>query len=268
MSRMLQKAVGRPGLRCATLNMPVELAAPEACAAPREEMSMAGETQSTPELTRKFVRLGVLVVLILGAILFIPAGTLRYWHAWIYMGVLLIPMLFAVRYLLRNSPELLKRRLQTRERERTQRRVIAASWGWFLASFILPGLDFRFGWSSIPVPVVLAGDLVVLLGYGLVIRVFAENRYAARTVQVDEDQQVIKTGPYAIVRHPMYVGVLLMYLASPVALGSYWALIPASFIIPMLVVRIRNEEQVLERDLGGYREYKGETRYRLVPGIW
>ena len=229
---------------------------------------MANTQPSSRELNRKFLRIAAVAALVLGSVLFIPAGTLKYWEAWLYMGVLLIPMSFAVRYLLKRSPELLERRLQTREREATQKRVIGAGWVLFLAMFILPGLDFRFGWSSVPVPVVIAADLVVLLGYGLIIRVFSENQYAARTVQVDEGQHIIKTGPYAIVRHPMYVGTLLMYLVTPLALGSYWALIPAAFIIPMLVVRIRNEEQVLERDLVGYREYKQETKYRLVPRLW
>jgi protein-S-isoprenylcysteine O-methyltransferase Ste14 len=229
---------------------------------------MANSQRLSREVNRKFLRVAVAAALVLAAVLFIPAGTLKYWEAWVYMGVLLIPMFFAVRYLLKHSPELLERRLQVRERETAQKRVIGAGWVLFLAMFILPGLDFRFGWSSVPVPVVLAADLIVLLGYGLIIRVFAENEYAARTVQVEEEQRVIKTGPYAIVRHPMYVGTLMMYLVTPLALGSYWALIPAAFIIPMLVARIRNEEQVLERDLAGYREYKLETKYRVVPGVW
>ena len=229
---------------------------------------MANSQRLSREVNRKFLRVAVAAALVLAAVLFIPAGTLKYWEAWVYIAVLLIPMAFAVRYLLRRSPELLERRLQVRERETAQKRVIGAGWILFLAMFILPGLDFRFGWSSVPVPVVLAADLIVLLGYGLIIRVFAENQYAARTVQVEEEQRVIKTGPYAIVRHPMYVGTLMMYLVTPLALGSYWALIPAAFIIPMLVVRIRNEEQVLERDLAGYREYKLETKYRVVPGVW
>jgi len=229
---------------------------------------MANTQRLSREVNRRFLRVAVAAALVLAAVLFIPAGTLKYWEAWVYMGVLLIPLSFAVRYLLKHSPELLERRLQVREREATQKRVIGAGWVLFLAMFILPGLDFRFGWSSVPVPVVLAADLIVLLGYGLIIRVFAENQYAARTVQVEEEQRVIKTGPYAIVRHPMYVGTLMMYLVTPLALGSYWALIPAAFIIPMLVVRIRNEEQVLERDLAGYREYKLETKYRVVPGVW
>jgi protein-S-isoprenylcysteine O-methyltransferase Ste14 len=139
---------------------------------------------------------------------------------------------------------------------------------WFILAFILPGLDRRFGWSDVPVPVVLAADLLVLLGYGIVVLAFRENQYASRTVQVEQGQKVIATGPYALVRHPMYLGAMLMYAASPLALGSYWALIPALVIVPILVVRIVNEEQVLERELPGYPEYRQATRYRLLPGIW
>jgi protein-S-isoprenylcysteine O-methyltransferase Ste14 len=205
---------------------------------------------------------------VLGAILFIPAGTLAYWEAWLYLAIILIPMFFVFRYLLKNDPELLERRMQTREREIAQRRIISLSLIYFLLIFILPGLDKRWGWSHVPPLVVLAADLVVMLGYGLFFLVLRENQYASRTVQVEQGQQVVSSGPYAWVRHPMYVGVLLMYLASPLALGSYWALLPALLIIPILVARILNEEKVLERDLKGYREYAQVTRYRLLPRIW
>jgi protein-S-isoprenylcysteine O-methyltransferase Ste14 len=219
-------------------------------------------------VTRKmYVRL-LVVVPAMGAIFFIPAGTLAYWEAWLYMAVLLIPMAFVLRYFLKNNPEFLERRMQMREREAAQRRIISLSWIWFILAFVLPGLDRRFGWSDVPVPAVIAADLLVLLGYGLIFLVFRENQYASRTVQVDQGQQVISTGPYALVRHPMYLGTLVMYLASPIALGSYWALIPALLIVPILVARIVNEEKVLERDLTGYREYEQHTRRRLLPGIW
>jgi protein-S-isoprenylcysteine O-methyltransferase Ste14 len=219
-------------------------------------------------LARKAVRIGLAAFLALSAIFFIPAGTLAYWEAWLYMGTLLIPMVFVVRYLLRESPELLERRFQARERERTQIGVQTIGTFFLLAAFILPGLDHRWGWSSVPAVVVIVADLTVLLGYGVIVRVFMENEFASRTVVVVEGQQVIRTGLYAIVRHPMYVGVIVFYLASPVALGSWWALLPAAAIVPMLVVRIVNEEQVLERDLAGYTEYRHQVRYRLVPGIW
>ena len=221
-----------------------------------------------PGLARKvYIRIALLLP-VLWAVLFIPAGTLAYWEAWVYLAVLLIPFALVVRYLFKNSPALLERRMQTREREPAQRRLIGLSLLWFILAFILPGLDRRFGWSDVPVPVVLVADLLVLLGYGIVVLAFRENQYASRTVQVEQGQQVITTGPYALVRHPMYLGAMLMYAASPLALGSYWALIPALVIVPILVVRIVNEEQVLERELPGYPEYRQATRYRLLPGIW
>jgi protein-S-isoprenylcysteine O-methyltransferase Ste14 len=210
----------------------------------------------------------LIVVLALGAMFFLPAGTLRYWEAWLYMAVLLIPMIFAMRYFLKYEPEFLERRMRMREKEAQQRKIINLSWIWFLLAFILPGLDDRFGWSNVPVAVVLLADLVVLIGYGIILRVFRENRYASRVVEVAQGQKVINTGPYAVVRHPMYVGTLLMYLASPVALGSWWALLPALLIVPILVARIVNEEAVLVRELPGYEEYKQQTRYRLIPAIW
>jgi protein-S-isoprenylcysteine O-methyltransferase Ste14 len=216
---------------------------------------------------RVYIRIA-LVVPVLAAILFIPAGTLAYWEAWVYLAVLLIPFAFVVGYFIRSNPGFLERRMQMREREAAQRRIIGLSFFWFFLTFVLPGLDHRFGWSDVPIAVVLAADLVVLLGYGLVFLVFRENQYASRTVQVEEGQVVISSGPYALVRHPMYLGVLMMYMATPLALGSTWALIPAALIVPILVARIRNEEQVLARELGGYPEYQQRTRRRLLPGIW
>lgn len=229
---------------------------------------MENASPAVPGTARKvFVRVA-LILPVLMAILFIPAGTLAYWEAWVYLAVLLIPFFFVLGYFLKINPEFLERRMQMRERESAQRRIINLSLLWFILAFILPGLDERFGWSDVPVPVVILADLLVLLGYGLVVLVFRENQYASRTVQVEQGQQVISTGPYALVRHPMYLGAIVMYLASPVALGSYWALLPALAIVPILVARIVNEEQVLARELSGYVEYRQVTRYRLIPGIW
>jgi protein-S-isoprenylcysteine O-methyltransferase Ste14 len=177
-------------------------------------------------------------------------------------------MLFVMAYMLRRSPELLARRLQMRERERTQQGVIRFGILFLVAAFLVPGFDRRYGWSEMPWWVAVAADGLVLAGYAMISRVFRENAYTSRTVQVEQGQQVVSTGPYAVVRHPMYVGVLIFYLASPIALGSWWALLPAAAIVPILVVRILNEEEVLERDLPGYQEYKQKTRYRLLPGIW
>jgi protein-S-isoprenylcysteine O-methyltransferase Ste14 len=229
---------------------------------------MENTSSAVPGTARRVYVRVALVVPVLWAILFIPAGTLAYWEAWVYLGVLLIPFAFVVLYFIRNSPEFLERRMRMREREPAQRRIISLSLLWFILAFILPGLDRRFGWSDVSAPVVIAADLLVLLGYGLIVLVFRENRYASRTVQVEQGQQVISSGPYALVRHPMYLGAIAMYLASPLALGSWWALIPALLIVPILVARIVNEEQVLERDLSGYREYEQRTRRRLLPGIW
>jgi protein-S-isoprenylcysteine O-methyltransferase Ste14 len=229
---------------------------------------MSIESVNMKDLTRRAYLAIAGAVVVFGAIFFLPAGTLDYWQAWAYMGVVLIPMLFVLVYLLRRDPELLARRLQMRERERTQKGIIGLSMIFLLAAFVLPGLDRRWGWSVMPWWVAVAADLLVLLGYAMIFRVFRENAYTSRTVQVEQGQQVISTGPYAIVRHPMYVGVVVFYLASPIALGSWWAFIPAAVILPILVVRILNEEQILERDLPGYKEYKLKTRYRLLPGIW
>ena len=229
---------------------------------------MAISVSTPPGLARTVYTRALLAVPALWAILFVPAGTLAYWEAWLYLAILLLPMFFVFRYLLKHDPQLLERRMQMREREVAQRRIITLSYLYFLVAFTLPGFDRRWGWSDVPPLVVIAADLVVMLGYGMFVLVLRENQYAARTIQVEQGQRVISSGPYALVRHPMYLGVTLMYLASPLALGSYWALLPALLIVPILVARIINEEKVLERDLDGYREYKQITRYRLLPGVW
>ena len=223
---------------------------------------------STSELRRIVYSRFAIALVVLPLFFFVPAGTVRYWEAWVYLAILLIPVFFVMRYLLRHDPAFLERRMRMREREKPQRRVIALSFLWFFLVFILPGIDQRFGWSDVPVAAVLAADLLVLLGYGVILRVFRENRYASRVVEVTEGQPVIQTGPYAIIRHPMYLGAATMYLATPVALGSWWALLPALLIVPILVLRILNEEKVLAEQLPGYREYMHKTPYRLIPGVW
>jgi protein-S-isoprenylcysteine O-methyltransferase Ste14 len=207
-------------------------------------------------------------ITILGCIFFIPAGTLRYWEAWAWMGILFIPMLIAFMYLIKNAPELIERRLQAREKEKTQKLIIKLSFLTSLTAFLLPGFDHRFGWSHVPTSVVVIADICVLAGYLFFFRVLRENAYASRIIEVAENQPVIQTGPYAFVRHPMYVAVLVMYGLSPLALGSWWAMLA---IIPLpiaLVFRILNEEKVLKKDLPGYREYMVKVKYRLIPFIW
>jgi protein-S-isoprenylcysteine O-methyltransferase Ste14 len=177
-------------------------------------------------------------------------------------------MCLAMTYMFKNEPDLLERRMKMKEPEKEQNLIVRLSLIPFIIAFLIPGFDYRFGWSDVPIAVVVISEILVLLGYGIFFMVMRENRYASRVVQVEQEQQVISSGPYAIVRHPMYLGAIVMYLFSPLALGSYWALIPASFIVPVFVARLLNEENVLMRDLKGYREYMQKTRRRLIPGVW
>jgi protein-S-isoprenylcysteine O-methyltransferase Ste14 len=201
-------------------------------------------------------------------ILFLPAGTFIYWEAWVYLAILLIPMLIVMAYFLKKTPEFLVRRMKLKEKEGEQKIIVKLALIPFLLAFILPGIDKRFGWSNVPIFIIVAADILVCVGYIFVVLVFKENQFASRIIEVVEGQKVIQSGPYRIVRHPMYMGSTLMYVASPLALGSYWAIIPAIFIIPIFVARIINEEKVLTKELEGYLEYKQKTRYRLIPGIW
>jgi protein-S-isoprenylcysteine O-methyltransferase Ste14 len=210
----------------------------------------------------------VFALLVLGLMFFWPAGTFRYWQAWLYIIMMLIPMSGVFAYFIKKDPELLERRMKAREKERRQKIILSLSTPFFLGIFLLPGFDRRYGWSTIPIIVVIAVDMVILAGYGLFVRVLMENRYASRIVEVGEEQTVITTGPYTVVRHPMYVAVGIIYILSPLALGSYWAELPALFVILVLVARILNEEKVLLAELPGYREYMQRVRFRLIPGVW
>lgn len=207
-------------------------------------------------------------VIAIAAMFFLPAGTFRYWQAWVYMLILFVPLFFFAAYLFLRNPALLERRMRTREVEPEQRKIIALSTTVLLAAFIIPGLDRRFGWSSVPTWLVLVSDAVVLLSYILFMLVLRENEFAGRTVEVEQRQRVIASGPYSLVRHPMYLAVLLMYGFSPLALGSFWAMILVAILPGVLIARIVNEEKVLLRDLEGYAEYCKAVHYRLIPGIW
>ena len=229
---------------------------------------MISSQTSQGELVRMVLTRYLGAILVLSAMFFLPAGTLAYGEAWVYLAILFITMLFVLIYLFKNDPELLARRMKIREREAEQKLIIKLAYIPFLLAFVLPGFDKRFGWSNVPVGVVILADILVLLGYSIVFLVFRENRYASRVIEVEQGQTVISSGPYALVRHPMYLGSLLLYILSPLALGSYWAMLPAILIIPIIVARIRNEESVLERELTGYRAYMQKTRYRLIPGVW
>jgi protein-S-isoprenylcysteine O-methyltransferase Ste14 len=199
---------------------------------------------------------------------FVPAGTVDYWQAWVYLAIVFLPASFVMAYFLKSDPGFLERRFKMKEKEAKQRSVVAFALILFLVGFLIPGLDRRFGWSSVPFGLVIAADAIVLLSYLWVFLVFKENSFAGRTIEVVKGQKVISTGPYSIVRHPMYIGVMLMYVLTPIALGSYWALPPFLLVVPLLIYRILNEEEVLRRELPGYKEYCDKVRYRLIPFVW
>ena len=207
-------------------------------------------------------------VLLVGLLLFLPAGTLYFRRAWLLMGILFIPMFLAGLVMLFKSPDLLRRRLKAREAEGEQRTVIALSGLMFLLCFILAGLNFRSDWMMLPRWVSLAAAGVFLLGYGLFAEVLRENAYLARTIEVEEGQKLIDTGLYGIVRHPMYSATVLLFLAMPLVLGSPLSFAVMLLYLPIIAKRIRNEEKVLSKGLEGYRDYCQRVKYRLFPGIW
>ena len=226
------------------------------------------EDMKTNELIKAVILRAGLGLPIMALIFILPAGRWDYWQGWMYLLTLYIPMFFIFSYLLKNDPALLERRMRMREKEAAQRKIIGLSYIYFLVAFIMPGLDVRFGWSNVPPLVSIIADIFVFAGYMGFFWVLMTNSFLSRTVEVDANQKVISSGPYAVVRHPMYAAVSIMYIASPVALGSYWAVLPAMLIVPLLVARIRNEEQVLRRELPGYEEYTQTVRFRLLPRIW
>ena len=219
-------------------------------------------------LIRKIIIRFSLFPIIFGLIILISAGTFNYWQAYLYLSILMVPMAFVVVYFLKNDPKFLERRTRAKEKEKEQLVIQIVFSLIFLSGFILPGLDKRFGWSDVSSVIVIIADAVIFLGYILVFSVFRQNSYASRIVEVEIDQKIITTGLYSIVRHPMYIGVIVMYVPTPLALGSYWGLIPMATIPLALMFRILNEEKVLRKDLPGYTEYCQKTRYRLIPFIW
>jgi protein-S-isoprenylcysteine O-methyltransferase Ste14 len=223
---------------------------------------------SRSELIQAIIFRVLIMITFLVLIIFIPAGSFSFWQGWSYLAVILIPFAFAVSYFLDRDPAFLERRMRMREKEKTQAKIQGFGLLYYLSVFIIPGLDYRWNWSSVPVWVIILAEILVLTGYIIIVRVFKENSFASRTIEVDAGQKVIGTGPYALVRHPMYVGVILMYSVTPLALGSFWALIPGLLVIPMLVMRIVGEEKLLTKELDGYSAYMQKVRWRLLPGIW
>lgn len=206
--------------------------------------------------------------LLVGALIFLPAGTLRYWNGWLLMAILFLPMFCAGIVMMLKNPALLQKRLNARERQAEQGEVIKLSGLMFVLGFVLAGLNFRFRWLLLPDWACWAAAAVFLLSYLLYAEVLRENAYLSRTVEVQEGQKIIDTGLYGVVRHPMYAATLLLFLSMPLVLGS-----PVSFAVflayPLLIAkRIRNEEQVLEQGLAGYADYKRRVKYRLIPHLW
>ena len=209
--------------------------------------------------------LGALMV---GALIFLPAGSLGFWQGWLLMGLLFIPMLIAGFVMLFKSPDLLAKRLDAKEKQAAQKGVLAFSGLMFVGGFVVAGLDHRFGWSRMPVWVTVMGAAVFLLSYALYAEVLRENAYLSRTIRVEEGQTVVDTGLYGIVRHPMYMATILLFLAMPVVLGSWWALLVFASYPAIIVARLKDEEALLEKELAGYCDYQKKVRWRLVPFVW
>ena len=207
-------------------------------------------------------------LLIVGLLLFLPAGTFAYWQAWLLIGILFIPMFIAGLIMMKNSPDLLRKRLDAKEEQAEQKAVIALSGLMFLAAFLVAGLNFRFGWIVMPAWISYAASAVFLAAYGLYAEVLRENVWLSRTVEVQENQKVIDTGLYGIVRHPMYMSTLLLFLTIPLVLGSVISFVIMLAYIPIIAKRIRNEERVLEGELEGYADYKKRVKYKVIPFVW
>ena len=207
-------------------------------------------------------------IIILGILLFIPAGTLKWRGGWILMSILFVPMLAAGIIMYFKAPDLLESRLRAKETQNEQKHVIGYSAIMFLLVFIIAGLNYRFGWINMPDAVVYVGTAIFLLSYELFPEVLRENRYLSRVIEVRKDQKVVDSGLYGIVRHPMYFATLFLFLSMPLVLNSLPSFIVMLSYIPIIVKRIRNEEEVLEKELTGYKEYKQKVRYRLVPFIY
>ena len=210
----------------------------------------------------------LLGVVLIGLLIFLPAGTLSFFNGWLFMGLLFVPMFIAGIVMIFKNPELLKSRLDAKEKQKEQDLVVKLSGLMFLAGFIVAGLGFRFGWYTLPKGVVIGASVVFILAYILYAEVLRENTYLSRTIQVQENQKVVDTGLYGIVRHPMYAATLLLFLSMPLVLGSVYSFL-IFLVYPFIIAkRIRHEEEFLEKELNGYAEYKAKVKYRMIPFIW
>ena len=207
-------------------------------------------------------------LLMVGLLIFLPAGTVCYANGWLLMGLLFVPMLIAGFVMFFKSPDFLAKRLDAKEKQVTQKGVVAFSGLMFIVGFVVVGLDFRFGWSDMPAVVTVVSSVLFLLSYGLYAEVMRENAYLSRTVKVEEGQKVVDTGLYGIVRHPMYMATILLFLMMPLVLGSWYALIVFAFYPVIIIVRLKDEEKLLTRELPGYAEYQQKVKYRIIPFVW
>jgi protein-S-isoprenylcysteine O-methyltransferase Ste14 len=208
---------------------------------------------------------------VMGLLLFVPAGSVRYWHAWVYLAIFTGASALVTLDLMRRDTALLERRLRggpLAEKRPAQKRIMVFTLFGFLALLVVPALDYRFGWSAVPLASVIAGNALVAIGFFVIFLVYRENSFTAATIQLAEGQKVISTGPYAIVRHPMYAGGTLYLIGTPLALGSYWGLAAVAAMLPILIWRLLDEERFLAADLPGYPQYQRQVRYRLVPFVW
>jgi len=213
----------------------------------------------------------VALAVVMGLLLFLPAGTLRYWQAWMYLGIFFGASALTTAVLIRRDPALLERRMRggpTAEKRPVERLIMVFTSIGFIALLVVPALDYRFRWSRVPGWAVIAGNVLVVVGFYFILRVYRENTFTSATIEVAPGQTVISTGPYAIVRHPMYASALLYLVGTPLALGSYWGLVPLVATIPFLIWRLFDEEEFLAENLPGYSAYRKKVRHRLVPGIW
>ena len=207
-------------------------------------------------------------LLLVGLLIFLPAGTIHYPCGWLLVGLLFIPMLIAGFVMLAKSPDFLRKRLDAKEKQATQKGVVGAAGLMFIAGFVVAGLDFRFGWSVMPGWVTIAASVLFLLSYALYAEVMRENAYLSRTIQVEAGQKVVDTGLYGIVRHPMYAVTILLFTVMPLVLGSWYALIPFAFYPVIIIARLKDEEDLLTKELPGYSAYKQKVKYRIIPFIW
>lgn len=207
-------------------------------------------------------------VALVGLLLFLPAGTFNFLNAWIFIGVLFIPMFFVMIYLAIKKPGLLEKRIKAKEKENVQKTVVGLTALIFIAAFIIAGFDFKYNWSKLPNIVTYISTGVLLISYALYVEVLRENEYLSRNVEVQENQKVVDTGLYGIVRHPMYLATIFLYLSIPLILGSIYSFIIFLPFVLLIIKRIKNEEKVLEEGLEGYSEYKKKVKYRLIPFIW